>query len=173
MTAVDVPTRDAPYPPAFRFVFHPTTWKLVVYPRGFGDDAAVLGLQEPWEGAVGDIFAIDAIDALVTFARVPLDRREIVETALEHWGSMDGWRLGFVIEDVPLADPAPPQKPPWTATCQSCLAKIASPKSPENIFGRWNWVSTRCSICRGRLAWSTASETLPKIMKAVFGCSPK
>lgn len=142
--------------PAFRFVFQPRTWRLLVYPRGFGDDAATLSLPRSWSGSLGDIYALGPREALAAFGPTPRDLRPIVELALEHWARADRWCLWLAAPEARLAPPAQTGPKPWIATCQACRGHLASHRSPENVFATRNWISSICPICEGRLTWSGA-----------------
>ena len=93
--------------PAFRFVFQPTTWRLLVYPRGFGDDTATLGLPRSWPGAIGDIYTLGSHEALAAFGPTPRDLRPVVELALEQWARADRWCLWVAASEARLVAPAP------------------------------------------------------------------
>lgn len=145
--------------PAFRFVFQPTTWRLLVYPRGFGDDTATLGLPRSWSGATGDIYALGPREALAVFGSTRHDLRPIVELALEQWARSDRWCLWLSALETQLVPPAPTGPKPWLATCHACRGQVTSHLSPENVFAKRNWVSSICPICEGRLAWTTGEST--------------
>lgn len=88
--------------PDFRFVFTPADGAVV--PWGFlgGDRLAGL-VQEPGDGAIGDVVALDADHAIASFARVDDAFRERAEAELRRWAQVDRWLLEIEPGLRPLA----------------------------------------------------------------------
>ena len=152
IVSLDVTERSVDLPPAFRFLFDRS--QLAVVPCGFiGGNGLLHELEEPWEGPVGDVFALDDDCAVAHFARVPASLRAEVESELRKWAREDDWELEIAPGAVPLSrivdwTPVIGSRP---AACSRCNAPW--PGEEEAIgFAKRCFFLTRCGVCgEGRI----------------------
>jgi hypothetical protein len=139
--------------PAFRFVFE-ARGQLRVYPWGRGAEQAVDNLLEPWDGAIGDVFAIDADRAIAHFAIQPGGWRSAAERALLDWARRDEWHLSIARGLRPLAAPGlKTTAHPRRSACTDCGHTLGEGFASGIAFHNRGFAHTRCSVCGGRHVW--------------------
>jgi hypothetical protein len=146
-----VPERRVDQLPAFRFRVDGS--RLIVVPVGFiGGHGLLYALEEPWSGAIGDIFVSDDDRAVVQFARSTASSRGAAERRLEEWSKADHWEIVVESGTLPLADIADSTPRIGTAPPKCSRCGAGSPKERETkAFLERGFFHTRCLSCNARI----------------------
>jgi hypothetical protein len=150
---VKLPFRFGSEPPTFRFVREPASKAVRVYPWGRGAERLV-DFREDWEGALGDIVALDADRCEARFALVADPLRRSTEALLRRWAADDEWALEIrrglepliALPDTSLAHPA-------ESVCTECGSRLQCGFASALLFHQRGFHRTRCRLCGGRRVW--------------------